>query len=111
MHEALARSWQSAEAWLVGNYVVMPDHVHLFCAPKNEEITIANWIKYWKGLVRGAVGATSPLFQARSFHHRLRREENYQTKWEYVRQNPTRAGLVDDPDDWPFQGELNVLPW
>ena len=38
----------------------------------------------------------------------LRREMG---KWEYVVRNPVRAGLVNRREDWPFQGELNVLRW
>jgi putative transposase len=41
----------------------------------------------------------------------LRRHENYDDKWEYVLQNPVRAELVGTSDEWPFQGELNVLRW
>ena len=26
-------AWQAANFWRVGRYVIMPDHVHLFCAP------------------------------------------------------------------------------
>ena len=26
-------AWRQAESWSVGRYVVMPDHLHLFCAP------------------------------------------------------------------------------
>jgi len=26
-------AWQKASLWLVGRYVIMPDHIHLFCAP------------------------------------------------------------------------------
>jgi len=22
-----------------------------------------------------------------------------------------RAGLVAEPDDWPYQGEIHILPW
>jgi putative transposase len=42
---------------------------------------------------------------------RLRRSENYDQKWTYVRENPVRAGLVKQPDEWLFQGRMNVLPW
>jgi hypothetical protein len=28
-----------------------------------------------------------------------------------VRRNPVRAGLVQSPDAWPFQGELHALRW
>ena len=51
------------------------------------------------------------LFQAHSFHHRLRRDESYSEKWDYVRMNPVRAGLTADPDHWPYQGALNELRW
>jgi len=32
-HELLRTSRREARSWLVGRYVVMPDHIHLFCAP------------------------------------------------------------------------------
>jgi len=31
--------------------------------------------------------------------------------WENVINNPVRAGLVKGPNDWPLQGELNIIPW
>jgi len=33
VHELLRASWREARLWLVGRYVIMPDHLHLFCAP------------------------------------------------------------------------------
>jgi hypothetical protein len=33
IHGLLRESWERAGHWLVGRYVVMPDHIHLFCAP------------------------------------------------------------------------------
>jgi putative transposase len=35
----LLESWRKADRWLVGRYVVMPDHLHLFCAPATMPIT------------------------------------------------------------------------
>jgi putative transposase len=32
-HNALRDAWQRAENWLVGRYMIMPEHIHLFCAP------------------------------------------------------------------------------
>ena len=29
----LESAWATAKSWLVGRYVIMPDHIHLFCAP------------------------------------------------------------------------------
>ncbi len=41
----------------------------------------------------------------------MRSDESYEEKWLYVRNNPVRAGLVNHADEWPYQGELNVLSW
>jgi len=40
VHNALRESWRAATAWLVGFYLIMPDHVHLFCAPESEDHTL-----------------------------------------------------------------------
>jgi REP element-mobilizing transposase RayT len=45
------------------------------------------------------------------FDHLLRGGESYAEKWNYVRMNPVRAGLVEQPDDWPFAGEIEALRW
>jgi hypothetical protein len=85
--------------------------MHLFCAPKNEQIAIEQWIAFWKRQFRREIDPAAPRFQSRGFHHRLRRDENYHQKWEYVRANPVRAGLVKNAEEWPCQGVLNHLPW
>lgn len=41
----------------------------------------------------------------------MRSGEHYREKWEYVRHNPVRAGFVQRPEDWPWQGEPSVLRW
>ena len=42
---------------------------------------------------------------------RLRRSESYAEKWNYIRENPMRKGLVAKTEDWPYQGMMNVLRW
>jgi REP-associated tyrosine transposase len=111
VNNVLVASWRKADSWLVGYYLIMPDHLHLFCAPNRDEVTIEKWIAFWKGAFRRLYGADPPRFQSRGFHHRLRRNENYHDKWDYVRANPVRAGLVSHPDDWPYFGVLNELRW
>ena len=111
VHNALITAWHEADAWSVGYYMIMPDHIHLFCAPTNGVHTIEQWITFWKRQFRRNYGPNAPPFQSRGFHHRLRRDENYTDKWEYVRENPVRGGFVKNPDDWPYQGKLNDLEW
>jgi REP element-mobilizing transposase RayT len=109
VHKALVESWRASRAWLVGFYLVMPDPAHLFCAPNNDDHKIEEWVSFWKRRLRRQLKTPESLLQAHSFHHRLRRDNNYSGKWEYVRMNPVRAGLVSHPDQWPYQGILNEL--
>ena len=98
-HAALIDSWREASSWLVGFYLIMPDHVHLFCAPSDESHEIETWVTFWKRFLRRRLKTAEQLFQAHSFHHRFRQNESYSEKWNYVRMNPVRAGLVTDPDE------------
>jgi hypothetical protein len=36
----------------------------------------------------------------------IRNTESYAQKWDYVRENRIRAGLISTTEDWPFQGEI-----
>jgi putative transposase len=111
VHKALVKVWHKADRWIIGRYMIMPDHIHFFCSPTEITFQIEPWIIFWKRELRRTLDADAPRFQVNSFHHRLRRDESYTDKWEYVRTNPVRAGLVKDPDDWPFQGAINELRW
>jgi REP element-mobilizing transposase RayT len=110
-HECLRAAWQSAGAWLVGYYLLMPDHVHLFCAPYDVSFTLEQWVTFWERQFRRLHKDPKARRQAHPFHHRLRREESYAEKWNYVRENPLRKGLAKKADEWPFQGMMNVLRW
>jgi putative transposase len=113
-HELLKSAWQTQPTWLVGRYVIMPDHVHLFCAPgKLDPLPLKDWIEFWKSHVarNWFDRSHSPIWQRHFWDTQLRGQENYEEKWEYVLRNPVRAGLISRVEDWSYQGELNVLAW
>jgi putative transposase len=111
VHELLHKTWLAATAWLVGEYLLMPDHLHAFCAPRDLSFTIEQWITYWKRDFRRRHGRDDWNFQSRGWHHRLRAEESYSAKWIYVQENPVRAKLVGRMEDWPFKGNLHQIRW
>ena len=41
-------------------------------------------------------------WQKNYFDHRLRNDAVLEEKAQYIRLNPVRAGLVEDPEQWPF---------
>ncbi len=54
-------------------------------------------------------GHDLPHWQPAFFDHLLRSTESYTEKWEYVYRNPARAGLVENPGDWPYSGQIVPL--
>jgi REP element-mobilizing transposase RayT len=90
----------------VGRYVIMPQHVHLFVGG-DESLQLGRWIGLLKQhLGKAVVAPLRPLWQRGFFDHVLRSDESYSEKWKYVRDNPIRAGLADDADEWPYAGEI-----
>ena len=88
----------------LGRYVIMPDHVHLFVRG-GRNFRLSSWIGGLKRAI--SVSLKSPtLWQPGFFDHILRTDESYAEKWNYVRENPVRAGLVKSVGDWPYQGEI-----
>ncbi len=91
----------------LGRYVIMPDHLHFFVRG-DQNFVLGNWVK---GLKRAILKAfpnekDHSLRQPGFFDHLLRNNESYAQKWEYVRENPVRAGLVHCSEDWPYQGAI-----
>ena len=67
---------------------------------RNAETAVAKYI---------ALAGTSPIWQRGFFDHVLHNDESYGDKWNYVRENPVRAGFVNDPDEWRYSGEIVVI--
>ena len=108
---ALHDIWKNtATAWLVSDYLLMPDHLHLFCAPRDFKFTIERWMGFWKDRFSKSQAGIG-TFQQGGFHHRLRDDESYMQKWQYVRENPVRARLVARPEDWPYFGRVHEIHW
>jgi len=86
VHRALHGVWEhSATAWLVSDFLLMPDHLHVFCAPRDLKFTTERWIAFWKDRF-AKVHPDTGRFQYGGFHHRLRDGESYALKWQYVRE-------------------------
>jgi REP element-mobilizing transposase RayT len=124
--QILVEEWHGAlerHGWLIGRYVIMPDHVHFFCSYKQEidqphPIDLSKFIQQWKQWtskriireINTVIGKNKPpIWQKEYFDHLLRSEESYIQKWEYVRENPVRKNLVKRSEDWPWQGEIYDL--
>jgi REP element-mobilizing transposase RayT len=96
----------------VGRYALMPDHIHLFAAFAPDSVALSDWVKSLKNALSKTLrsqGVPALHWQKGFFDHVLRSEETYAEKWLYVAQNPVRARLVVQPEDWLYQGEIHSL--
>ena len=100
-----------ATAWLVGDYLVMPDHAHFFCGPKDFQFTVERWLAYFKECFSKRNSQTEWRWQRGGFHHRVRSQEEFAKKWTYMMENPVRKGLVVRMEDWPWKGRVHDVRW
>lgn len=114
VHAILREAWAEARLWRAGRYVLMPDHLHMFAAPATmPPDRLRKWTSYWKSYTarHWPESGLQPVWQTDVWDTQLRAGDSYAAKWKYVRENPVRAGLAGNADEWPYQGEINVLPW
>jgi len=112
VQQTLRGIWKRrATTWLVSDYLLMPDHLHLFCAPRDLSFSIERWIAFWKDQFAKQHPKAAGRFQSGGFHHRLRDDENYAAKWRYVMENPVRKKLVERTEDWPYFGRVHEIRW
>ncbi len=115
IHRLLCDCWRDAARWVVGRYMILPDHIHLFCSPVSGPYgePVHMWVKYWKALAskRWPRPDEHPIWQVDAWDTQLRHGDHYGAKWEYVVGNPVRHGLCARPEDWPYQGEIHHLTW
>ena len=113
-HALLCACWDTATHWRVGKYIIMPDHIHLFCSPSTiPPASLKLWVGYWKreySLSRKKDDKMK-VWQKNYWDRQLRSGESYTEKWNYVEQNPVRAGLVKDFKEWEYKGEMHLLMW
>jgi len=109
---ALVDSWRLATQWKVGAYLLMPDHIHLFCVPGVlEPEPIAQWAGYWKRLASRADPALRGEWLRDVWDTQMRSRRHYDEKWAYVQMNPVRAGLRSRADEWPYRGSVWPDEW
>lgn len=93
--------------WDMFRSVIMPSHIHLFFE-LNGELSLKHELeefKRWTGhratqlddQLRG-----KRFWQTEWFDHWSRSDEEDERIVRYIRQNPVKAGLAQDADDWPY---------
>ena len=97
--------YRAGGAYLLHEFVVMPDHLHLLLTP-GPTTTLERAMQLIKGgsshEIHKRRGHRMEIWQP-GFHERTVRDaQDFQSKVEYIRMNPVTSKLVDKPEEWPY---------
>lgn len=94
-----ARFYHEQQKWFVRLFLVMPDHLHAlltFASGAAIKPSVVSWKRYLRRF-------HDIDWQSDFFDHRIRNEQSLSEKYDYIRMNPVRKGLCENPDEWPHQ--------
>ena len=108
---AALRKAQDNRLAAVHAYAVMANHVHVLLTPSAPLPKIARLFKgataRQANLLLGMTG--NSFWQDESFDHWIRNPGEWQKIRAYIEQNPVAAGLVRNPQDWPWSSASHPL--
>jgi REP element-mobilizing transposase RayT len=109
-HQILRDLWSDGSHWIVGPYILMPDHTHLIVAPASSQTSsFVHWIAWWKRMSSRRFDDPRIGWQKGFWDTRLRNDRHMVEKIDYMRRNPVRSGLVDEISEWRFQGIIHTI--
>ena len=93
--------------------VIMPDHVHIVLklapSPDGGDLPLGKVMQSIKGFTAREInknrGVRGTLWQDESYDRIVRNEAEFLEKWNYIRNNPVKAGLCEIPEKYPFLWE------
>jgi putative transposase len=109
--------YRSQKKYLLHEFVVMPDHLHLILTPRG--ITLERAVQFPKGGFSFRLNQRSKVkrdvWQPSFFDRRIRDSLEYERFKNYIWQNPVRRRLVEKPEEYPYSSanpsfELDPVP-
>ncbi len=86
------------DRYLLGSYVIMPNHVHVLVRPAMEH-KLPDILQSWKSFTakeaNKSLGRSGGFWQDESFDHIVRDEQQLQKFSRYIEENPLKAGLPE----------------
>ncbi|HWE38588.1 MAG TPA: transposase [Isosphaeraceae bacterium] len=83
-------------SYLLGDFVVMPNHVHLLVRPLGDADLLAlcrSWKQFTANRINRSLGRRGRFWQAESFDHLVRGPDEFDRFRRYIADNPAKANL------------------
>jgi putative transposase len=109
---------REAGAYLLHEFVIMPDHFHLLLTP-SQGTSLEKAMQLIKGGTSYEIhkrrGTRGQIWQQGFHDWTIRDEEDWRTKAEYIALNPVRSRLVENFRSWPYSSasgkfRLDLMP-
>jgi type I restriction enzyme R subunit len=84
------------QRYLITDFVVMPNHVHLLAAFADEQAMLEqcdSWKHYTARQINSHLGSSGRFWQQDGFDHLVRSVEHFEAFRRYIAENPTKARL------------------
>ena len=94
-------------------YCLMPNHFHLFVQQTTDEFTIAMFLSsllnsYVKS-VNQKYKRSGTLFESKTKSKQIEDETYFKWVIKYILENPVKAGLAENINDWEFSNAKDLL--
>ncbi|WP_182866745.1 transposase [Stieleria mannarensis] len=102
VHEALLCF--DDDRYLMGDFVIMPNHIHLLAAFRDDTAMRKqcwSWMRFTARKINGLNGSSGSLWQEEPFDHLVRSNEQLNYLRRYIAENPVKAGLA--PGDFVYR--------
>jgi len=90
-------------AYLLHEFVVMPDHIHVLLTPKT---SLEKAVQFIKGgfsyRAKKELGSNFEVWQKGFSDHRIRDTSDYRIHQIYIKQNPVRKHLCERPEEYSY---------
>ena len=82
----------------LASFIVMPNHVHILVQFR-DDVSLTkqteSWLRFSARQINEQLNQTGPFWQSEPFDHLVRSDEQFVYLSDYVRNNPTKAGLKE----------------
>src|SRR5579883_941920 len=100
---------QAKNRYLIHEYVIMPDHLHLILTPA-ETVSLERAVQFIKGgysfEAKKRFGIAS-IWQPSFTEHRIKDMRDYEEHRQYIHQNPVRGGYVSEAKDYRWSSAVS----
>jgi putative transposase len=97
--------YRDSRAYLLHEFVIMPDHVHLILTP-NSETSLEKAVQLIKGgsshRIHKERGNRMEIWQVGFHDWTIRDLDDWKAKANYIHMNPVKARLCERAEDWPY---------